>query len=81
MTLPSINYKQFWLWRAAHGGVWVNFNNGTWERCSWVKEHEGYMYNHYTGGMFHKTLTNVVMITTFPYELVKNPIAKPNPAK
>ncbi len=69
--------KHWWLWRAFHGGLWIKFSNNTWERCSWVKTHPGYINNHHTGGQFHKTFVDIEQIQDFPYQLVKNPIAKP----
>lgn len=66
-----------WCKRASKGGLWIEFKPGGWHKCSWCANSDGYINNHYTGGVFHKSFKNIVRIQEFPYgERVRDVSAK-----
>ena len=61
-------FRKFWLVRAMLGGLWIQFRDGRWEQCSWIKKRaDGYIRNHYTGGAFHLRFIEITKVEDYPY--------------
>ena len=65
----SQNLKSRRWYRWYKGGLWIQFNEKDWHQCSWIQDvpslPSGYIRNHYTGGSFHRTLSNISRIEDY----------------
>lgn len=58
------NHYRFY--RFCRGGLWVNFDDGSWVRCQWYYPHVGeYIRHPQDGGMFSVKLSNIVKIEKY----------------
>lgn len=51
--------------RRASGGLWIKFDSQGWIQCKWADKKEGYVWNKFDGGMFHRTFNAIQEIEDY----------------